>query len=300
MITIFILFGEMRMKLSDLLPVTSLPLAENRTTPDFRWSPPDTEEAFRKNGGHAVYDGSSITYRLNRHRYRCQEFDDKALVRMVSIGCSYTFGTGLPQEALYHELFADRLRSELKLSVVNWNLGSAAASNNYIARLLHLALPILQPDLVLIFFTHFARREYIAANGQSIMYLPNPLDSDFLLPNPIARNVHSHMSALISKYDDRLSFFRDYKSIESLLAGRLWAFSFRLPEEASEVAGHLDMRHRIRDFKWFDFARDHSHLGPKTHRAIYECFWEWFDQADGPKRIGEIAQTRLSEPLAPK
>ena len=276
------------MKLTDMLPLEGWPHAENRVSSDLRWCAADTEEAFRKNGGHHLYDESSITYRLNSQGYRCPEFEDTASIRMISIGCSHTFGVGLPQDALYHELFAKRLGSELGLDVINWNLGSGGASNNYIARLLHLTVPKLKPDLVLIFFSYFSRREYVAANNRSIKYLPK-----FQYPDPVLQDISNGLSNLTSEYDDQLSFFRDYKSIEALLAGRLWAFSFVNPRGISDIVGHLDSRFRTRDYRRVDRARDHSHLGPKTHFDIYECYWDWLNRTDGLEKLKVIADARL-------
>jgi hypothetical protein len=285
------------MKLSDLLPAEGLPRAENYVTPDLRWTLGDTEQGYRASGGHPIYDETSVEYKLNSLGYRCPEFIDRGQIRMISIGCSYTYGVGLPQTALFHERFAERLGSEIGTSVVNWNLGSGAVSNNYIARLMHIAVPILKPDIVLILFTHLSRREYITAANEALKYRPTAMNTD-----PVHGEIFDHLSALTSKYDDQLNFFRDFKSIKALLTGTLWAYSFCNASEVSNIGIHLEANHRVRDHLIEgsrsrragprDTARDHRHPGPLTHQTIYECFWEWFVQANGVERMKYLMSIR--------
>ena len=276
------------MKLQELLPKSGLPAAVNYVSPDKCWSFGDSKECFRSHGGHPLYDETSIRYSLNSLGYRCPEFTEDGAIRIISIGCSYVFGVGLPQTALFHELFAERLRQELGTTVVNWNLGVGAASNNYIARLLHLAVPLLQPDFVLIFFTHLARREYVTAHNCYVKYHPQLQTND-----PVLREVGAHLGALSSQYQDQLDFFRDYKSVESLLAERLWLFSVVKPSELCDIVPHLDSTRRTPDHTWMDVARDHAHPGPATHESIYQCFWSRFVALDGLNRLRQKIRTAM-------
>jgi hypothetical protein len=273
------------MNLNDLLPLSTIPPAENHISTDGKWCYGDSESAYRKNGGHPVYREGDIDYRLNSLRYRCAEFDTQADIRMISIGCSYTFGVGLPQDALYHELFAERLRTELKASVVNWNLGSGAVSNNYIARLLHLSVPILRPHVILIFFTHIARREYVTLDNRVLKYHPNLGDV-----HPIFADIARHFQALSSKYNDQLDFYRDYKSIQALLSGQLWFYSLYRETEFEDISGHFDPSRRAECFQRLDLARDHSHLGPLTHQDICNRYWEKFASLDGVNKLQQVVE----------
>ena len=119
-----------------------------------------------------------MSYRYNRLGDRCAEFDDTADIRLLAIGCSYVLGMGVAQDHLFHERFAARLRADLGRSVVVWNLGIAGASNECITRLLHLAIPRLDPHLVLINFTHNGRREYVSVQNRYMNFMPTwrPLD----------------------------------------------------------------------------------------------------------------------------
>jgi hypothetical protein len=281
-------YGE-EMNLTDLIPISGLPRAENYTSADGRWSFGDSEQSFRSSGGHKLYDETSIAYELNSLRYRCPEFDTEADVRMVSIGCSYTFGVGLPQCALYHELFADFLRSELNASVVNWNLGSASVSNNYVARMLQLALPALRPHVVLILFTHLARREYITSDNVALKYLPSTARN---FRDAGTKRAAERLFSLTNQFDDQLNFFRDHKAIQALLKNRLWCYSIAKSSELKGVAQHLDREHRAPDFKWRDLARDNHHPGPETHRDICEGFISIFSEMKGLEHLRRIVFQR--------
>ncbi len=142
------------MATNDILPADGLPATEYPPGATLEWLFGDNPEGYRERGGHPVYGERDVLYRFNRLGYRAPEFDAEAEIRVVAIGCSYVLGLGLPEADLFHERFAARLRAELSKSVVVWNLGRAGASNDYIGRLLHLAVPRLDPHVVLIHFTH--------------------------------------------------------------------------------------------------------------------------------------------------
>lgn len=259
------------MKLQALLPSTGLPRSGHPEGYEDYWFGQDGIDDYRRNGGHPLYGETDIVYRFNRLGYRSPEFEEEAAVKVVSIGCSWVVGIGLPEPAIFHERFTDRLRRELGTSVVNWNLGTAGASNDSILRLLHLAVPALRPDVVLILFTFTGRREYVTAHNRQIKYQPN-----WTAPDPIVKEISTHFAALSSAYDDRLNLFRNYKSAECLLADRCWCFSLVNPDDTALIGDHLDRSRQARGHRWLDKARDHAHPGPLTHESIYEGFWTTF------------------------
>jgi hypothetical protein len=240
----------------------------------------DSLESYRKRGGHPLYGEKDIRYRYNSHGYRCPEFDEDAEIRMVSIGCSWVFGAAVPCEATFHECFARRLRLELEASVVNWNLGRSGTSNDAIARILHLAIPNLNPDLVLVLFTRLGRREYLDAANQELRYIPSRRPT-----RPPIVDAWNHLEALSSAFDDQLNFIRNYKWVESLLADRLWLFSMIDPRDEERVGAHLDRNHQAAAQRIVDWGRDGAHPGPRTHELIGELFWEKFGETGGTERL---------------
>ena len=71
----------------------------------FRWSGTDSEENYRLRGN-TEYSEESITYARNEYGYRCPSFQHVKRNQPLFIGCSITFGTGLPMEETWaHKVF---------------------------------------------------------------------------------------------------------------------------------------------------------------------------------------------------
>lgn len=231
----------------------------------------DSKENYVKRGGHAVYGEHDITYSFNSLGYRSVEFDTRADLRIVAIGCSYVMGVGLPQQDLFHEVFAEQLRRKIGKTVAVLNLGAPGGSNDYIARLLHLAVPILDPNIVLVNFTHIGRREYVSVQSQLLTYVPGYRSS-----NPVIRDIYKHLASLTSPLDDDLNLFRNFKSIEALLSGRAWFFSSISATDFERLGAHITRERYVGAMPQLDKARDGCHPGPQSHRALANRYWESF------------------------
>jgi hypothetical protein len=258
-------------------------------------------EEFRSRGGHPVYDENSVEYRFNSHGYRCPEFSEAAEIRMISIGCGFTMGDGLPQDALFHERFAEQLRRKTGKTTVNWNLAESFTGNDVVERVLHVAVPILDPHIVLILFPDIEWREYVSPQG---VRLPN-FTPAFVNPHPYVQEVadifHASrqngpavrelvgkLAATVCQPDDELRFFRSYKSIEALLSGRCWLFGFATCDgiESLHVFQHLELERFAGSCGILDFARDCVHPGPYTHELLFQKFWNAFELVGTEDLIG--------------
>ena len=260
------------MSLNCLLPTNGLAPAWYPPCSELQWADIDTEENFQARGGHPIYNAQSITYRFNSLGYRCPEFDAPGEIRIISVGCSHTMGVGLPQEDVFHERFAKRLQEHTGRSVVNWNLGVGGSSNDYITRTLFLAIPFLNPDLVLVNFTNLSRREYVSVENKFFYFFPNGCPyNDY-----VRRDIWRHFKELTSPYDDELNFFRNYKAVEALLSDRCWLFSTREPESLDRLNGHANLTNYVGNLINLDTARDKIHAGPKSHEALANAYWEKF------------------------
>jgi len=228
----------------------------------------DSRENYVRRGGHPVYGEHDIIYTFNSLGYRSAEFSTRADLTILAIGCSYVLGVGLRQQDLFHELLGSWLNQSTGKSVCVFNLGAPGSSNDYISRMLHLAVPLLSPHLTLIHFTHTERREYVSLQGQLLTYVPGYRPSDL-----IAREIYKHLDALSSPEDNDLNLFRNYKSIESLLKGRHWFFSSINPE-FERIREHIDSPRYIGPLTWLDKARDGRHPGPLSHQDLARRYWE--------------------------
>jgi len=257
-----------------LIPVGDLPRTEWAGRAACNWLWDFEREHYLEAGGHPFFGEKDVEYRFNSHGYRCPEFSETAQIKLLAIGCSYVFGYALPAHLIFPELLRAKIEAQTKKSVILWNLSLGGASNDYIARVLHLGLPLLKPDLVLINFTWLARREHVGFDGGYYSYLPGvePVWSEEY------KQSFNHLSALGNKHADRVNFFRNYKSCEALLANTAWLFSTAGRAVVGNLEGHLDMSHFtgvIYDKeKPLDFARDNSHPGPLEHARLAELYWE--------------------------
>ena len=268
------------MTIDRVLPAVGLPPTGYPAGARLGWFFNDSPEGYRERKGHPFYGEHDIEYGLNSLGYRCPEFDGAGGIRVLAIGCSYVFGLGLAQGDLFHERFAARLRGEFAEEVVVWNLGMVGASNDYISRLLLLAVPRLDPHVVLINFTHNARREHISVENRAIGYNPSLLPAE-----PVVREIFSHLTALISPFDDRANFYRNYKVAELLLRDRCWLYSQSTPESAQFLTDHMDPRRYAGPLSAVDRARDGWHPGPERHSALAGLYWDRFLEIGGPESL---------------
>jgi hypothetical protein len=256
-----------------VLPHAGLPAGIYPAGKTLEWVHGDSLAAYRQRGGHAVYGEHDIHYQFNSLGYRCPEFASDAKVRIVAVGCSYVFGIGLAREHLFHEQFAARLRADLGMSVVLWNLATSGASNDYIARLVHQALPVLDPHILITHFTHLCRREYVSVENELIKYLPS-----YAPTSGVPKELFRHFEALASPHDDELNYFRNYKSVESAARGRCWLYS--APQWHPSPA-YADAGACVGRLIPIDKARDGEHPGPLSHRVLGGLYWDTFTARGG-------------------
>lgn len=80
----------------------SVPVNKNRKY-RFQWWPGDTEEKYDLNvrkGKYISYKKDDFYYDINANGFRCDDFDtiDFTKKSVIYLGCSHTFGIGLPEE----------------------------------------------------------------------------------------------------------------------------------------------------------------------------------------------------------
>ena len=172
-----------------------------------------------------------------------------------------------------------KLSAYLGLNVTNWNLSLSGGSNDYISRTLLEAIPILEPDIVIVCFTAPSRRDYIAADG--VYYnLNNHFDN--LSRSRTERDIYNHYLGLVSKYDDQLNFYRNYKLVEMLLSQYEIEWYYTSINNGSVITQDMDDLSHIFDLERFlefgpevlDFARDNSHPGIESMKVFAEKLFQ--------------------------
>jgi hypothetical protein len=146
---------------------------------ELNWIPGDSEEQYKYNLTHR-YDqlkqhgwiDKKITYKFNSHGFRCEEFD--SIDSVVTLGCSWTFGFGLPNEATWPYIVGKNL------NLTCYNLGISGASHDTSFRLAYYWLEKIKPKLVIFWNTGLQRFE-ILTGTKSYNYMPS---AEKLLHNP--------------------------------------------------------------------------------------------------------------------
>jgi len=139
---------------------------------EVRWHGSDSEENFKNNvegTTKSEYLESSFSYLINSHGMRCKEFDDIDFTKptLVAIGCSFTFGTGIPQEAIWCEVLAAKLRSD-GIDVQLVNLSAIGASFDFLTRIISVTKHLLKDaDLIFGFLPDLTRTELYLSDWQS-------------------------------------------------------------------------------------------------------------------------------------
>lgn len=101
-----------------------------------------------------------ISYKMNDYGFRCDvNFGDlkekaKDKKRILALGCSHTFGIGLPREMVWCEILSKKLNYEL------YNLGVPSGSFDTISRVSECWLQIIDPDIIVVQEPELIRREY--------------------------------------------------------------------------------------------------------------------------------------------
>ena len=166
----------------------------------------------------APYNETDIVYEFNSHGYRGTEFTQRSELNILVIGCSYTFGTGLPYHDVYHQILANRLDETTGKKTTVWNLALPGVSNDFIARTLQHCLYSLNPDILVINFTFLPRREYFSEENKRYDYIPQVVPEWF----PPFLDTWQRFNALISTHEDRANFIRNYNLVSGVLRDRKW------------------------------------------------------------------------------
>jgi hypothetical protein len=221
------------------------------------WLPDDTEKIFQQNlqnkecqeyfHSKGWLEPDAITYRINSEGFRSEEFDPQA-ASVVSLGCSYTIGIGLPETATWSYLVSQTL--ELK----NYNLAWGGTSADTCFMMADHWLPILQPKLVVMAAPPKHRFDLISEknNHKHDTYLPaseiNGAEQDGFIK-----------TWFLNDRNADLNNARNRLAVEGLCA--------RLGIRCLTYNAH----------DWFaksreevEYARDWMHAGPRGHQTFAE------------------------------
>jgi hypothetical protein len=221
------------------------------------WLPSDTEESFQKfvqNNEYREYfrskgwlEPDAITYRINRNGFRSEEFDPQ-VDSMISLGCSYSIGIGLPENTTWSYLVSDSLK------LANYNLAWAGTSADTCFMQAEYWVPILRPKLV-------------------VMAAPPKHRFDLVIEQPNLKHQTYLPGAEIGQEDPNIFvktwFLHDRNADLNNARNRLAV------EGLCARLGIRCLTYNAHD--WFaksreeiEYARDRMHAGPRGHQLFAE------------------------------
>jgi len=208
------------------------------------WLPMDTKELYVENVANR-YDemikfgwlDKKFSYKFNSYGFRSDEFSNEP--SMVSLGCSYTCGIGLPIENCWASIVINNL------NLKNFNLGIGSSSNDTAFRMAHYWLSQLKPKIVVHLSTsrHRFERHY-----NSVIQDYGPWSKDQIWKNWVLNDTNSEMN-----------FFKNTLAIQ-------------------HICNNLDIKliqieyEDLHNFRIIenDLARDLAHRGVNTNQNIAE------------------------------
>jgi len=233
-------------------------VGQNYAGKTLEWMPTDTEENFKRLIQDPVHDAyfkqqgwaqpGAITYKINQHGFRTDNFETDQHPCMIALGCSYTMGIGLPVECLWPTLMA----KALKLKVYNLAWGGSSADTCY--RLARYWISKLTPTLVCILTPPRTRIELL-------------LDSKSQLPAevfmPMSESCYFNEHDIFLKHwwlndeNGRLNNEKNTLAIKQLS----WTHG------AKFVSLNAD-EEMCRSREEVGYARDYMHAGPIGHELV--------------------------------
>ena len=228
------------------------------------WHSTDSEEHFLQNMKKTKtreileeknWADTTIEYKFNNFGFRCDDFDETDCI--VTLGCSYTFGTGLPIE----DTFAQNVADNYKLK--NYNLAVPGAANSTCFRLAYKWLSILKPKYVVVAHPHRTRLALQKQNGVEIH-----LKASHIHDREAAPYRAWYKTFVLNDNNVLLDYEKNTMAIKYLCQTN------NIPLINFEIEDYLP------DEKTKDYARDLLHYGVKTQKRISNMVINQIDNLD--------------------
>lgn len=244
-----------------------------------------------------IYKLSDFGYHYNSEGFRCDELRPSATddLRIVFVGCSLTFGTGLPVQDTYSYRLVEMLRDE-GLNVQHWNLAHGSTSIEFSVRTLYQFMPRLKPDLVVALFPTHARRECFIPHKATrvrhlVNYLPNWVRAHFDA-SPV-EEFYSDENVLYSVASSYALFDTVNRAHRCDYLWENWSYLAALPEDVEPLIPPRMMERRLAlpppaELSAPPKARDLAHWGPKAHQIIADAIYE---RMTGTLELGHARKT---------
>lgn len=233
-----------------------------------------------------------VSYQFNSLGFRGEEYNQNAKKLIYVGGCSYTVGTGLSVDDIwpyrFKELFVKKEKSaQEEINLLNFAVGGT--SNDYITRILMTQSRQIKPDLIVVYFSHKNRGEYLIDDEVHLINIGSILKKENI------NNIPEPQLNYFNYYTDEMGFVNLMKNILLLqyfckCNGIDYIFSlvdikvlndeeFTLNPICNQFIELVDKEY-LCDFnlKRLDIAADNAHAGPKSHQHFAERLFKIYEE----------------------
>lgn len=224
----------------------TVPYAKKFANQTIEWFAADSQEQFAQNlekQKHLLringWLDNSVSYTFNSNGFRCEEFTEDPTA--MFLGCSHTFGLGIPYESTWPYIVAKKLRLK------NTNLGYPGTSNDTAFRLAYHYIPIIKPKIVIFLSPSESRLELVKNDIDSVNLLPSNQTPPLIKHNRFISNFYQNW--LSSDTNLIMNKIKNTMAINMLCLNQQIKF---LSFDSTEL-------------KMYDLARDLLHTGIKSN-----------------------------------
>jgi hypothetical protein len=227
------------------------------------------------------WDDPEIVYNFNNYGYRCPQLESPG-IKVMSLGCSNTFGLCVPEDKRFSALFCQKLQAEINQPVIDLNLGWPATSIDYIHRMALQTVPVIQPHILLIGTPCFLRSEYVDFQGTLFNF--HSVTDSFLedMQDPSKKHAFMHKQELMNQWDGLRRLHLMLGTVKLLCEKHNVAWLYSVVHKDSRYANYanrLDFTEtRVRPLKIHLPARDGAHPSKECHTQHAQDFWNKFQK----------------------
>lgn len=240
------------------------------------WTPDDDLKKYENNKSSGnipekYLDPSVVQYEYNSLGYRTKEFDEfKSVEFILCMGCSYTEGTGLNNNEVWHHL----LGKHFNLPVMNLGVGGSGSDTIAFNTLQYVKNKLPKPKLVIFQWPGAYRKMFVGERHRGEPYTINSFvpsvqhDSNDVLENIDLKFLQERY--IVYKELAYLNQYTDYMTANTLFSGigvPTFNFTFSNDNEfqMNYLFDKLQMKDVVTSETDADVARDAMHPGTRHH-----------------------------------
>ena len=165
-----------------------------------------TNEALNERSGLCTYTYNELGFRgdsINKEGFK-----------IMSIGCSYTEGIGVNDWETWPHYF-----SKMITNGVDLNFGFGGRSNDYICRCLMTYYDTINPDLVILTYTHSHRREYYTDKNTVEPFMPTSVWG-YMEEDKLGKIIHRNLVEIQNNNEDTINWYKNHLLIKYFLESK--------------------------------------------------------------------------------